>query len=119
MKKIRGKKAMETLQAPRSGRKVSDTVRAFKRSISDAGRSFSEGTDRVAEAAVDPRRIGKGVRAGNIKDEAVRTFKNVARDVKENLKGVSFGDVAYGASYGLGRLSRKIRDGCSRMIDAK
>jgi hypothetical protein len=118
-KKIRGKKAMETLHAPRSGKKISDTVRAFKRSFSDAGKSFSEGTDRVAEAAIDSRKLGKGVKAGNIKDETVKTFKNLARDMRENLKGVSFGDAAYSASYGLGRLSRKIKDGCSRIIHVK
>ena len=119
MKRASGKKAIETLQTPSSGRKVSDTVRAFKKSFSDAGKSFSEGTDRVAEVVADSRKLGKGVKAGKFKDETVKTFKNVARDVKENLRGVKFGDVMCGASYGLGKLSRKLRDGCSRIIHAK
>lgn len=118
MKKIAGKKAIETLHAPRSGRKVSDTVRAFKKSVSDAGKSFHEGTERVADAVVDPRKLAKGVKAGKIKEETIRTFKNVAADVKGNLKGVGFGDIMCGASYGLGKLSRKIKNCCLKVVRA-
>ena len=88
------------------------TCAAIKKSISDLGRGFSKGADKVADILLDKSQERASNKAKRVKDESVSVIKEVSSNIKENLKDVKPKKVLCGASYGMGRFSRMAKDTC-------
>ncbi len=85
---------------------------AIKKSISDMGRVFSKGADKVADILLDKNEKRIGTKVKRIKDESVSVIKGVSSNIKESLKDVKSKKVLCDASYGIGRFSRIAKDTC-------
>jgi len=108
---------------PRRSRKIKDKkaggeiLPAIKKSLSDVGRCFSKGADKVADILLDNSQKKVSTKVKRLKEESVSVIKDVTFSIKKNLKNVKPADVLRGASYETGRFSRITKDTCVEIFN--
>ena len=97
----------------KSSKKIKENGKTFKiikQTFCDLGESFSERTDKLADICLDKSKEGKKNKFKNVKKEAVSLFKDLASKTKNNLKEIRFKSAICDTSYGMGRISRIVKD---------
>jgi hypothetical protein len=90
---------------------------AVKKSLSDIGKSFSQGADKMADILLDNREKKVSTKIKRLKEESFSVIKDVTFSIKNNLKNVKPMDLLCGASYQTGRLSRITKDTCVEIFN--
>jgi hypothetical protein len=76
---------------------------ALGRSVSGISKTMSDRADRVADIILDKSIEDKGEKTKEIAGETVSMVKDVAKQIRKNLKTVKARDLLSDAAYGLGR----------------
>ncbi|MBF0217834.1 MAG: hypothetical protein HQL30_12680 [Candidatus Omnitrophica bacterium] len=89
---------------------------AFRKSVTGITKTMSRRADRVADIILDKSIEDKGAKTKEIAGETVSMVKEVAKQIRKNLKTVKARDFLSDAAYGLGKaagavskLSREFR----------
>jgi hypothetical protein len=100
------------------GRKTETSLyESVKRCLSDIGRSFSRGADKVADIFLDDSQKTKSEKGKRLKEETLNTFKEITSGIKESLKNLKSNQLLSDASYEIGRLSRIAKNTCVEIFN--
>lgn len=77
----------------------------FKKSVSKIKKSFSTHADRVVDIILEKRPHAKSAKAKQITKETVSVFRDVAKQLKANLKQIMPRGVMSGAAFRAGKVS--------------
>ena len=115
--KVTQSKAKGRIRKPKHEQTAEDTFLAVKKSLSDIGKTFSEGADKIADILLNSSQNNKSTKTREIKEELVSMVKDVASGIKRSLKNVKPKDILCKASYEIGKLSRIAKDKSVEIFD--
>ncbi|MBF0479921.1 MAG: hypothetical protein HQL26_10605 [Candidatus Omnitrophica bacterium] len=90
---------------------------AVKKSMTGVGAKLSKSAERVADIILEDNQNGSNPKTKKITDETMAMFKEVAEQVKENMKDVRPQDFMGDLAYGAGRISGATKRALSRFVD--
>ena len=85
--------------------------------LSELGKTFSDGADEIAEIVLDKNEKEFGEKANKIKNECVSMFKNAGREINDGIKKIKAKEMFRDFSYQLGRSFRITKDTCSEIFN--
>ena len=117
MSAVKKKKRRKRKKKSRKVVQKRETFTVIKNAVSEIGKSFSKGADKVADVVLDSSGRQKSTKGKRFKEATVSAFKDISSGIKKNLKNVKPKDVLCDASYEIGRLSRIAEDGCREIFN--
>ena len=93
------------------------TFTAVKDTLSNIGKGFSEGTDKVADIVLDSSQKLEGAKIQRLKEATAGMVKNIFGGIKNNLKDIKSEDVLCDAAYQIGRYSKIVKDNCAQIFN--
>ena len=112
-KKKKNRKKINKTRKRKGGRK---TLSAVKEAVSNVGKGFTDGSDRVAGLLLDEGGRAEGSKGRKVKEETIAVTKDIAAGVKKSFEDLKPRDFLYDAFFEIGKFVRIAKDGCARIF---